>query len=124
MFYICVITFQNSKLFPIILFFPCTKILVNGLNETSRKLMHHQGDSISTILKATMVINTQVLFEMETHLLESSSKGIIISSFIHQPCMVMSFIEHLILFCFRKNLGLLCLVIILFTHVKRLSHNL
>jgi len=44
---------------------PTPKVPVSGLSEASRKLLHHQRDATSQILKAAMAINSQVLSEME-----------------------------------------------------------
>jgi hypothetical protein len=72
---------------------PTPKVPVSGLSEASRKLLHHQRDATSQILKAAMAINSQVLSEMEIpHIyLDSLPKVTIITSSIHQPCMVYVF---------------------------------
>ncbi|CAK9224339.1 unnamed protein product [Sphagnum troendelagicum] len=44
---------------------PTPKVPASGLSEASRKLLHHQRDATSQILKAAMAINSQVLSEME-----------------------------------------------------------
>ncbi|CAM6045923.1 unnamed protein product [Sphagnum compactum] len=44
---------------------PTPKVPVSGLSEASRRLLHHQRDATSQILKAAMAINSQVLSEME-----------------------------------------------------------
>jgi hypothetical protein len=72
---------------------PTPKVPVSGLSEASRKLLHHQRDATSQILKAVMAINSQVLSEMEIpHIyLDSLPKVTIITSSIRQPCMVYVF---------------------------------
>jgi hypothetical protein len=91
---------------------PIPELPVNGLSEMLRKLVHNQRNATSQILKAAMASNTQVLSEMEIlHIcLNSLPKMIIITGFIHQPCMVMSLIGHMVLFYFREVMGCLCLV--------------
>lgn len=44
---------------------PTLNVPVNGLSESCKKILHHQRDATSQILKAAMAINAQVLLEME-----------------------------------------------------------